>query len=84
MLTFDIMALIYIFIVLFYFRENVHQVGSILFQTNFIITQLAMSYLLLRFDDYRRPLFRDWLFYLFIVMAITINLLYIYYILTCG
>ena len=29
------------------FRENVHQVGSILFQTNFIITQLAMFELLL-------------------------------------
>ena len=29
-------------------RENFHQVGSILFQTNFIITQLAMFYLLLK------------------------------------
>ena len=28
-----------------YIRENVHQVGSMLFQTNFIITQLAMFYL---------------------------------------
>ena len=26
------------------FREHFHQVGSILFQTNFIITQLAMFY----------------------------------------
>ena len=29
------------------FSENIHHVGSILFQTNFIITQLAMFYLLL-------------------------------------
>ena len=36
-------------------RENVHQVGSILFQKNFIIMQLAMLYLLLRFDHHRRP-----------------------------
>ena len=36
-------------------RENVHQGGSILFQTNFIITQLAMFDLLLRFDHHRRP-----------------------------
>ena len=36
-------------------RENVHQVGSILFETNFIITQLAMFNLLLRFDHHRRP-----------------------------
>ena len=36
-------------------RENFHQVGSILFQTNFIITQLAMFYLLLRIDHHRRP-----------------------------
>ena len=39
----------------FIIRENVHQVGSILFQTNFINTQLAMFYLLLRFDHHRRP-----------------------------
>ena len=38
-----------------YFHENVHQVGSILFQINFIITQLAMFCLLLRFDHHRRP-----------------------------
>ena len=38
-----------------YFRKNVQQVGSILFQTNFIITQLVMFYLLLRFDHHRRP-----------------------------
>ena len=36
-------------------RENVHQVGSILFEKKFIITQLAMFYLLLRFDHHRRP-----------------------------
>ena len=30
-----------------YIRENVHQVGSILFKINFIITQLALFYLLL-------------------------------------
>ena len=36
-------------------RENVHQVGSILFETNFIITQLAMFDLLLHFDHHRRP-----------------------------
>ena len=36
-------------------RENVHQVGSILFETNFIITQLAMFDLLLRFDHHRQP-----------------------------
>ena len=38
-----------------HFRENIHQVGSILFETNFIITQLAMFDLLLRFDHHRRP-----------------------------
>ena len=38
-----------------FIRENVHQVGSILFEINFIVTQLAMSYLLLRFDHHRRP-----------------------------
>ena len=38
-----------------YIRENVHQVGSILFQANLIITQLAMFYLLLCFDHHRRP-----------------------------
>ena len=32
-----------------YIHENVDQVGSILFETNFIITQLAMFDLLLRF-----------------------------------
>ena len=36
-------------------RENVHQVGSILFETNFTITQLAMLDLLLSFDHRRRP-----------------------------
>ena len=35
-----------------YFCEHVHKVGSILFQTNFIITQLAMFYLLLCFNDH--------------------------------
>ena len=30
-------------------RENVHHVGSILFQTNFIITQLTKFYLHLQF-----------------------------------
>ena len=35
-----------------YIRENVHQVGSILFETNFIITQLAMFDLLLRFEQW--------------------------------
>ena len=39
----------------FIVRDNVHQVGSILSETNFIITQLAMFYLLLRFDHHRRP-----------------------------
>ena len=33
-----------------YIRENAHKVGSILFKTNFIITQLAMFDLLLRFN----------------------------------
>ena len=36
-------------------RENVHQVGSILFEKKFIIIQLAMFDLLLRFDHYSRP-----------------------------
>ena len=36
-----------------YILENIHQVGNILFQTNFIITQLAMVYLLIRFDHHR-------------------------------
>ena len=36
-------------------RENVHQVGSILFETNFIISHLAMFDLLLRFDHHQRP-----------------------------
>ena len=31
---------------------KVHQVGSILFKINFIITQLAMFYLCLRFDHH--------------------------------
>ena len=35
-------------------HENVHQVGSILFEKKFIITQLAMFELLLRFDHNRR------------------------------
>ena len=39
----------------YHVREKVHQVGRILFQTNFIITRLAMFYLLLRFDHHRRP-----------------------------
>ena len=43
-----------------YFRENVHQVGSILFQTNFIITQLAMFYLLIRFDHHLQELNVQW------------------------
>ena len=38
-----------------YARENVHQVGSILFDFFLIITQLAMFDLLLRFDHHRRP-----------------------------
>ena len=38
-----------------YIRENTHQIGSILFQTNFVITQLAMFDLLLRFDHHLRP-----------------------------
>ena len=36
---------------LIYIRENCHQVGSILFETNSIITQLAMFDLLPRFDQ---------------------------------
>ena len=35
-------------------RENVHQVCSILFEKEFIISQLAMFDLLLRFDHHRR------------------------------
>ena len=35
--------------------EIFHQVGSILFQTNFLITQPAMFYFLLRFDHIRWP-----------------------------
>ena len=38
-----------------YIRENVHQVGSILFHTNSIITHLAMFETLLRFDHHQRP-----------------------------
>ena len=36
-------------------HKNVLQVSSILFETNFIIRQLAMFDLLLRFDHRRRP-----------------------------
>ena len=41
-------------------RENCHQVGSILSETNFIITQLAMFYLLLRFDHLLQELNVQW------------------------